>query len=74
MTFRCTRDPRSAVDLESLSPYVERPTIPEGVTVDEYRRARVPQTNRLVAHLLGWLRHQPSSMASCAESCPGAGA
>jgi hypothetical protein len=46
---------RQASDTESLSPYVERPSIPEGVTVDQYRRARPPHTKPLMGHLLGWL-------------------
>jgi catechol 2,3-dioxygenase len=53
---------RSAVagDLESLSPYVEPPSIPEGVTVDEYRRARPCQAKPVMDHLLGWLRQSAS--------------
>jgi hypothetical protein len=46
----------AAGDLESLSPYVEPPSIPEGVTVDEYRRARPPQTKPLLDHVLSCLR------------------
>jgi hypothetical protein len=56
-----------ASDLESLSPYVERPSIPEGVTLDEYRRARLPQTKPLLNHLLGWLRHLHPAPASPRE-------
>jgi hypothetical protein len=60
-----------ASDLESLSPYLEAPSIPEGVTVDEYRRARPPETNPLLDHLLGWLRHlRPTA----APAGPAAGA
>jgi hypothetical protein len=62
-----TPDPRRAYvasDLESLSPYLEAPSIPEGVTVDEYRRARLPETNPLLDYLLGWLRHLRPAVAS----------
>ena len=46
-------------DLESLSPYLERPSIPEGMTVEEYRRVRLPQTKPRLDHLRAWLR-QPT--------------
>jgi len=47
-----------ASDLEPLSPYVERPSMPEGVTVDEYRRARLPRTKPLTAVLYGRVRRR----------------
>jgi hypothetical protein len=41
----------------SPGPYLEPPTVPEGMTLDEYRRARPPRPQPLPAHLLGRLRH-----------------
>jgi hypothetical protein len=37
------------------SPYIEPPTIPEGMTVAEYRRARLPRTKHASLHLFRWL-------------------
>jgi hypothetical protein len=34
------------------SPYIEPPTIPEGMTVAEYRRAQLPRNEPVVLHLL----------------------
>ena len=41
----------------SISPYVEPPTVPEGMTVEEYRRARLPRRRPQLPPLLDWLSH-----------------
>jgi hypothetical protein len=48
---------------QSLSPYVEPPSIPEGVTVGDYRRARPRQTKPRLGHLRRWLRHRRGAEA-----------
>jgi hypothetical protein len=62
-----------ASDLESLSPYVEPPSIPEGVTVDEYRRARPPRA-RPLDRLLGRLRRLAAAPRGKPTVRPAAGA
>jgi hypothetical protein len=62
-----------ASDPQSLSPYVEPPSIPEGVTVDEYRRAR-PQTKPRVDQLLGRLRRLAAAPREQPTVRPAAGA
>lgn len=66
---------------EPLSPYVEAPSIAEGVTVDEYRRARLHQAKPRLKRMLGLLRHLRQAgqrgdgyqkpPIACDESCPG---
>jgi hypothetical protein len=62
-----------ASDLESLSPYVEPPSIPEGVTVDEYRRARLPRAKPL-DRLLGRLARLAAAPRDKPTVRPAAGA
>lgn len=63
-----------ASDLASLSPYVEPPSIPEGLTVNEYRRARLPRTAPLLDRLLGWLRQLAAGAREQSTVRPAAGA
>jgi hypothetical protein len=63
-----------ASDPQSLSPYVEPPSIPGGVTVDEYRRARQPQTRPRLDRLLGRLGRLAAAPREKPTVRPAAGA
>jgi hypothetical protein len=52
--MRPTRQPIE--ETLGLSPYIEPPTIPEGMTIDEYRRARAPQPKPLAPQVFSGLR------------------
>jgi hypothetical protein len=52
----CDFEP-AASGREPLSPYLEAPSIAEGMTVDEYRRARAHQAKPRLERMLGLLRH-----------------
>jgi hypothetical protein len=65
-----------ASDLAWLSLYVEPPSIPEGLTVDQHRRARQPRTKPRLDRLLGRLRQLAASLRekSTVRRAAGAGA